>query len=188
MRVSIFYSNFYNSLDNCCLRCYMVASIPKWALLFRCAAASRRTIHPWRRPVLCDDNSRTNPAVTLPSQLPALWRAEAKRQREDFGNDLGAHALEYAARALVAVFYAWENQALLLSDAAEETGFTSDHLRKLVRSGVIPRANLPGPIRVYRRDLPLKPGHVPTEPRRDPDQIGGLPTLKSVSNVKSAVA
>ena len=48
-------------------------------------------------------------------------------------------------------------QLLTLVEAAEESGFSADHLGRLVRSGSLPNAGRPNAPRIRRRDLPRKP-------------------------------
>ena len=50
-------------------------------------------------------------------------------------------------------------EKLTLDKAAEESGYTADHLSRLVRDGTVPNAGEPGSPRIRRADLPRKPGH-----------------------------
>ena len=49
-------------------------------------------------------------------------------------------------------------QLLTLVEAAAESGFSADHLGRLVRDGTIPNAGRPKAPRIRRRDLLRKPG------------------------------
>lgn len=53
----------------------------------------------------------------------------------------------------------WRNEALTPDQAAEETGYSAEHLRRKIRDGTIPNAGEEGSPRVLRKDLPRKPGH-----------------------------
>lgn len=94
--------------------------------------------------------------------LAALWRMEAETFRRRGQSDLAAMALSYADE-LEARIRDWEGEELPVSIAAEESGYSEDHLRMLVRKGVIPDARPPtsgGPIMIRRCDLPKKPGQI----------------------------
>lgn len=58
----------------------------------------------------------------------------------------------------------WD-QALTLTDASRESGYSVDHLGLLIRQGIIPNAGRPHAPRIRRRDLPRKPSRLP---RQDP--------------------
>ena len=53
---------------------------------------------------------------------------------------------------------------LTLVEAEGESGYSADHLGRLVRSGAIPNAGRPNAPRIRRRDLPRKVGTFPIEP------------------------
>jgi excisionase family DNA binding protein len=86
--------------------------------------------------------------------------AEAAHQREAFGNELGARGIEWAAAEVRQALKAEGSEELTLSEAARRSGYSEDHLRRLVRQGRIPdlRPSRRGPIRIQARDLPIKPG------------------------------
>jgi hypothetical protein len=50
-----------------------------------------------------------------------------------------------------------EMEALTVDEAAEESGFSAGHLRRLVQRGKLPNAGAKGSPRIRRRDLPRKP-------------------------------
>jgi len=85
--------------------------------------------------------------------------AEATRQREAFGNELGARGIEWAAEQIRAALTAEGDEELTLAEAARRSGYSEDHLCRLVRTGRIPdlRPIHRGPIRIRARDLPIKP-------------------------------
>jgi len=53
---------------------------------------------------------------------------------------------------------AWEDTPLNLQQAAEESGYSADHLGRLVKDGEIPNAGRTKAPRILRKDLPRKPG------------------------------
>lgn len=91
--------------------------------------------------------------------LAANWREEAAKLRvlEAHGQ---AAALEMAAAELEAATAEWAQALLTLREAAAESGYSEDHLGRLLRDGTIPNAGEPYSPRIRRRDLPRKPGFV----------------------------
>jgi hypothetical protein len=53
-------------------------------------------------------------------------------------------------------------QLLTLVEAAEESGYSAEHLGRLVRDGGIPNSGRPKAPKIRRRDLPRKPGTLPS--------------------------
>ena len=111
----------------------------------------------------------------------AEFRTRWQGRRDEFAQ---VDALVSAAKLLDgvladvdAVFASEANEALTLRDAALESGYSSDHLARLVRSGVIPNAGRPNAPRIRRADLPHKACRLPAAPERrqllgaDPEQI-----------------
>lgn len=93
--------------------------------------------------------------IVLPTDLPAEWRAQAEGLRE-FGADAQAKALDRCANRLEEALRQEGDALLTLPEAAEESGYSSDHIGRLIREGRIPNAGRPGAPRIARRDLPLK--------------------------------
>ncbi len=90
--------------------------------------------------------------------LPASWREEAKRLRSLEANGQAA-AFEQAANELEAAIAVRENQTLTIREAAAESGYSEEHLRRLARAGQLQVERNGGPksrIRIRRADLPLK--------------------------------
>lgn len=89
-------------------------------------------------------------------ELVERWRTDA-RTLKGWGALGHAQALERAATELEAVLTSAADEPLTLRAAARESGFSADHLGRLVRSGVLPnhgRLNAP---RIRRGDLPRRP-------------------------------
>jgi len=99
---------------------------------------------------------RPNPPVISPRDLPDVWREEAEHLRE-LGADPQAGTLEWCARALEVAWDTWKNEELPLGPAAEESGYTADHLGRLLRDRKIHNAGAPDGPRIRRQDLPRKP-------------------------------
>jgi hypothetical protein len=76
-----------------------------------------------------------------------------------------------------AVFGSEASESLTLRDAARESGYSRDHLARLVRSGAISNAGRPNAPRIRRANLPRKAGALqaggstPQLVSADPEQI-----------------
>ena len=88
-------------------------------------------------------------------KLPAAWRRQAKTLRRYRGQAL-ATALERCADELEGTLQERDETTLTLTDAARESGYTREHLGRLVRDGKIPKAGRPNAPRIARRHLPRK--------------------------------
>ena len=93
--------------------------------------------------------------MVLPADLPAEWRAQAEALRE-FGADAQAKAVDRCANRLEEALRQEGDALLTLPEAAEESGYSADHIGRLIRDGKIPNAGRSGAPRITRRDLPLK--------------------------------
>ena len=67
-------------------------------------------------------------------------------------------AIESSAAQLEEAFRDDDEATLTLTDAARESGYSTDHLARLVREGKIPNAGRPSAPRIARRHLPRKTG------------------------------
>jgi hypothetical protein len=104
-----------------------------------------------------------------------------QRRRDEFATvDASVNAaklLDIVLADLDAVFACESDEAVTLREAARDSGYSRDHLARLVRSGVIPNAGRPNAPRIRRVDLPQKAGSLPPAPARhqflaaDPVQI-----------------
>ena len=95
-------------------------------------------------------------------RLPGTWRRQAKALRR-YGGETPAIALESCAAELEATLRDRDETTFSLVEAAQESGYSADHLGRLVRDGKIPNAGRPGAPRIARRDLPRK-AHAPAAP------------------------
>ena len=87
--------------------------------------------------------------------LPVTWRTQAKALRR-YGGETPAVALESCAAELEATLRERDETTLSLTEAARESGYSADHLGRLVRDGRIPNAGRPGAPRIARSHLPRK--------------------------------
>ena len=92
------------------------------------------------------------------------WLRQAEALRRYGGGNL-ALTLERCADELEATLRERDETTLTLTDAARESGYSREHLGRLVRDGKIPNAGRPGAPRIARRHLPRK--------RQDPDTPTG---------------
>lgn len=83
------------------------------------------------------------------------WLRQAEALRRYGGGNL-AVVLERCADELEATVRERDETTLTLTDAARESGYTREHLGRLVRDGKIPNAGRPGAPRIARRHLPRK--------------------------------
>ena len=109
--------------------------------------------------------------------LLANWRRHAKALRR-YGGETPATALESCAADLEATLVERDETTFSLVEAATESGYSADHLGRLVRDGKIPNAGRPGAPRIARTDLPRK-AHAPAEPR-----LAEKPRRRDVSNAQ----
>ena len=91
----------------------------------------------------------------FPADLGARWRAKAIELRA-FGAEEQAKTLEWCAGGLEESLKEHDQESLNLQDAAEESGYSSDHLGRFVREGKIHNAGRQGAPRIRRCDLPIK--------------------------------
>ena len=56
-----------------------------------------------------------------------------------------------------------ESEVLTLPEAERLSGYSKEHLGRLIRNRKIPNAGRPGSPRIRRADLSIKPGHLPND-------------------------
>jgi len=102
--------------------------------------------------------------------LATSWREEAERLRTLEANGQAA-ALEQAAAELEAAAAVWASKRLTITEAAAESGYSEEHLRRLVRGGELPAHRNGGP----KSRLYIRRGELPTkrhrDGREDPDSV-----------------
>ncbi len=102
--------------------------------------------------------------MTTVASLADHWRAEAEAARR-IGADGQAKTLEVCAADLEEALRLQGDDALDLRVASRESGYTAEHLGRLIRKGRILNAGTSTRPRILRRDLPRKP---PTVARARP--------------------
>jgi len=88
------------------------------------------------------------------------WRSRAGKLRDWAAAEEVAHAWEEAARELEAVLAEREQELLNLQQASELSGYSPDHLGRLIREGKVPNAGRVNAPRIRSADLPRKPGGI----------------------------
>ena len=102
---------------------------------------------------------KESPSTHLPAwvaKFAAELRDEAERRKSLWPGDPLASALPEIARQLEDRARAYALQSLSVSQASEETGFTQDHLYRLIKTGQIEDVGTGGSRRIRRADLPRK--------------------------------
>ena len=104
------------------------------------------------------DRPRTD-AVPRLADLSQNWRRRAEELRP-FAEP-AARAFEIAADELEAALREQDGKLLTLTAAAAESGFSPDHLGRLVRDGKLPNYGRPHAPRIRLADVPRKVGALP---------------------------
>ena len=121
---------------------------------------------------------KTEPASV--EGLPADWRRKAKSLRR-YGGETPATAIERCAEELEATLVERDETTLSLVEAARESGYSRDHLGRLVRDGKIPNAGRPNAPRIARRDLPRKaPAEAPLAEEPRPRERSNAQIVQSI--------
>ena len=115
-------------------------------------------------------------------KLPAAWRSRAKALRR-YGSEPPAIALERCAEELDATIRDRDETTYSLVEASRESGYTADHLGRLVRDGKIPNAGRPGAPRIARRDLPRKAQTQTESPLADKPRRGDVSNVQIVQSI-----
>lgn len=92
--------------------------------------------------------------------LVQRWRKDAVLLRQ-YRNNQQAESLEDRAAELEALLHEEENALLSLAEAAGVTGYSTDHLGRLVRQGRLPNAGTKHRPRIRHGDLPRRPRRQP---------------------------
>jgi hypothetical protein len=91
--------------------------------------------------------------------LSRVWRDRAETLRR-YGSDASAATLEACADDLDEALRGLDETLLTLEQAAAESGYSAEHLGRLVREGKVRNAGRKGAPRIARQDLPRKAGEV----------------------------
>lgn len=96
------------------------------------------------------------------SSLADLWRARA--QMLELYSAAAAGAYRTAATELENAEHEVADRQLTLEEAAKVSGYSRDHLARLIRAGKLPNAG--------KRHAPrIRAGDLPTRPRRPPGRV-----------------
>jgi len=93
-------------------------------------------------------------------------RAKAAELRDSFDSRTAAAALEWASNRLEKALRSAQDEILSLAEASARSGYSQEHLARLVRTGRIPDLRPPGSkARIFIRasDLPARPASPHTE-------------------------
>lgn len=90
------------------------------------------------------------------TDLVGRWNARS-RELEPYA-PAAAEAFRRAAAELDEHIHTMDNAPLTLEQASSASGYSVDHLSRMVREGRIPNAGTKGRPRIRRADLPAKPG------------------------------
>ncbi len=94
-----------------------------------------------------------------PDRLIGQWRCEAETLRK-WGAAAQGVVLESCADEMETALKDWQDQLLTPEQAARETGYSAEHLRRKVRGGQLAAERCEGAkthIKIRRGDLPTKP-------------------------------
>ncbi len=112
------------------------------------------------KPSLGDRAVGVADAIPLPADLPTAFKAIAADAREYTADERAAAIWERAAEMVEESLRRSGLERLTLQRAAAESGYSRDHLRRLIDEGTIPDASAAdGSKAILRMDLPRKPGH-----------------------------
>ena len=115
-----------------------------------------------------------------PRNLSNAWRCKAE-ELQKLGAEPQAQALKWCADELETMWRGWETEALSLQQAAQESGYSVDHLGRLVREGVIANAGEEYAPRIRRYQMPRKPAH------KHGYMIAMKPSISSTEQIARAV-
>lgn len=111
-----------------------------------------------------------NPVFTV---LPQQWREKAELFRQH-GHEATARTYEVCSAELEAAVRDGAQELLDLKEAARVSGYSPDHLGRLVRDGKIPNAGRRNAPKIRRADLPRRPDQV-TAPTKNSDAESDFP-------------
>ena len=112
-----------------------------------------------RRPASsCRERPQHDPV--RPADLPAAFRTIAADARRYTADERAAAIWERAADMVEDSLRQSGLERLTLQQAAQESGYSTDHLRRLIDEGTVPNASgHDGSKSILRMHLPRKPGH-----------------------------
>lgn len=107
-------------------------------------------------------------------------RSKAFELREVFGDEARARSIEWAAETIEAAIRLEYEEVLSLRSASRRSGYSIDHLSRLLRSGKIPNHGRWGAPLIRAADLPIRATRrvVPPDPSGY-DPVADARTLSS---------
>ena len=93
------------------------------------------------------------------ADLPPRWSGRAAEMRF-LGQEPIAALIEAMLGEFETELAADASEALTIAQAAAESGYSKEHLRRLVREEQIPSAGKPNAPLIRRADVPIKPGRL----------------------------
>lgn len=83
-------------------------------------------------------------------------RSKAAELRNSFGDEERARAIEWAASLIERALQEQAEERLTLAEASLRSGYSRDHLARLIREGRLPNAGRPHAPRIRAADLPTR--------------------------------
>ena len=83
-------------------------------------------------------------------------RSKAAELRSTFGDEERARAIEWAASLVEHALQEQADEPLTLAEASARSGYSQDHLARLIRQGRLPNAGRPHAPRIRASDLPRR--------------------------------
>jgi hypothetical protein len=83
-------------------------------------------------------------------------RSKAAELRNSFGDEERARAIEWAASLVERALHEQAEERLTLAEASARSGYSQDHLARLIREGRLPNAGRPHAPRIRAADLPRR--------------------------------
>lgn len=111
-----------------------------------------------------------------------IWRRRQVELRQAAALVSGDHICGLVIEDLERLVGALDDVVLNLTQASLRSGYSREHLGRLIRIGKIPNAGRPNAPKIRARDLPMKPGYAPLQ-RDDPD--GQIPRTSKRQIVRS---
>ena len=108
-------------------------------------------------------------STLTPSTLSEHWKQRAQFLRA-YGDSNVARLWELAANELREVLKVHGEETLSLTEAARASGYSTDHLSRLVKRGTIPNAGREGAPRIRRADVPIKNPNGAGRPSKSPSR------------------
>lgn len=101
-------------------------------------------------------NTTKRGAMSTLREIIDRWREQAVMLREEFADERAAHICEVHARQLEEYLERTTTRAVTLDEAADISGYSKVHIRRLMDSGKIQNVGKPGAPRVLVTELPRK--------------------------------